>query len=144
MFILEDLKTDNYRASTRNKLIAEAFYLTEDIEKYGSGFIRIRKAISDYKTMKFEYKEIANGFLAELNYSIQKISTENVTENVTENRRYLIINEIRLNNLISIDQLAEKLNVTRRTIIRDIDKMKNKNIIKRIGPDKGGYWEVIS
>jgi len=27
--------------------------------------------------MKFEYKEIANGFLAELNYSIQKISTEN-------------------------------------------------------------------
>ena len=63
---IEDLKTDNYSASTRNKLIAEAFYLTKEIEKYGSGFIRIRKAISYYPTMKFEYKEIANGFLAEL------------------------------------------------------------------------------
>ncbi len=81
---IEDLKTDNYRASTRNKLIAEAFYLTKDIEKYGSGFIRIRKAICDYPTMKFEYKEIANGFLAELNYSIQKISTKDGTKDGTK------------------------------------------------------------
>ena len=38
----EELKTDSYQASTRNKQIAESFYLTNDIEKYGSGFIRIR------------------------------------------------------------------------------------------------------
>jgi hypothetical protein len=39
--------------STRNELIAEAFYLTRDIEKYGSGYWRVRKAIADYPTMKF-------------------------------------------------------------------------------------------
>jgi predicted HTH transcriptional regulator len=46
--------------------------------------------------------------------------------------------------LISIDQLAEKLNVTRRTIIRDIEKLKKAGVIKRVGPDKGGYWEINS
>jgi predicted HTH transcriptional regulator len=45
---IEQLKTDTYQSRTRNKLIAEAFYLTGDIEKYGSGFIRVREAIKDY------------------------------------------------------------------------------------------------
>jgi ATP-dependent DNA helicase RecG len=31
---IDDLKKDNYQAHARNKLIAEAFYLTGDIEKY--------------------------------------------------------------------------------------------------------------
>ncbi len=34
---IEQLKGDNYQSRIRNKLIAEAFYLTNDIEKYGSG-----------------------------------------------------------------------------------------------------------
>ncbi len=45
---MEDLKTNSYPAYARNKLIAEAFYLTGDIEKYGSGFVRVRQAIKKY------------------------------------------------------------------------------------------------
>ena len=60
----------------RQKLIAEAFYLTKDIEKYGSGFIGIRKEISEYPTMTFGYKEIGNGFLVELKYEKQKLTTK--------------------------------------------------------------------
>ena len=73
---IEDLQTDSYRASTRNKLIAEAFYLTKDIEKYGSGFTRIRSMIADYPTMKFEYRNADYGFFAEFSYTEQKISTQ--------------------------------------------------------------------
>ena len=71
---IEDLQTDKYRASTRNKQLAEAFYLTKDIEKYGSGFFRIRKNISDYPTMTFEYENTSHGFLSELKYITQKTS----------------------------------------------------------------------
>jgi ATP-dependent DNA helicase RecG len=153
---IEDLKTDNYRASTRNKLIAEAFYLTKDIEKYGSGFIRIRKVISAYPTMKFEYKEIANGFLAELNYSIQKISTVDGTKDVTkggtkggtkeqvEFRRGSIIVILKKNKTSTIDDLSKILNIPRRTVLRDIEQLKKDNIIKRKGSRKEGYWEVVS
>ena len=69
---IEDLQTDKYRASTRNKQLAEAFYLTKDIEKYGSGFFRIRNNISDYPTMTFEYENTSHGFISELKYIMQK------------------------------------------------------------------------
>ena len=58
---IEQLKGDNYQSRIRNKLIAEAFYLTNDIEKYGSGYIRVRKEITNYPTMQFEYEEIGEG-----------------------------------------------------------------------------------
>lgn len=65
---IEKLSTDNYQAQTRNKLIAEAFYLTGDIEKYGSGYIRIRQAVSEYPTMKLKYEEMGNGYLVTISY----------------------------------------------------------------------------
>jgi len=40
-----DMSITTYQAYARNKLIAEAFYLTGDIEKYGSGFRRIRNEV---------------------------------------------------------------------------------------------------
>ena len=46
-------------------------------------------------------------------------------------------------NRLLVDLLARALNVTKRTIIRDLEKMKNSGQIKRIGPAKGGHWEVI-
>jgi hypothetical protein len=51
----------NYKSRLRNKLVAEAFYLTGNIEKYGSGFIRIRKALRDYPEISFEAEEMSGG-----------------------------------------------------------------------------------
>ena len=68
----EDLKTDSYKASTRNRQVAEAFYLTKDIEKYGSGFVRIRGLIADYPTMQFFYRNESYGFSAGFSYEVQK------------------------------------------------------------------------
>lgn len=71
---VDQLKKDHYQSRIRNKLIAEAFYLTKDIEKYGSGYIRVRKEIAAYPTMEFEYTELGNGYLVTLKYEEQKIS----------------------------------------------------------------------
>ena len=68
--------------------------------------------------------------------------TENVTENVAENRRQSIIQLIRKNVTISTSELAERLGVTRMTIHRDIEKLKQQGHLTRIGPDKGGWWKV--
>lgn len=58
---LEELQSDNYKSRLRNKLVAEAFYLTGNIEKYGSGFIRIRKALKEYPELSFSVQEITGG-----------------------------------------------------------------------------------
>jgi ATP-dependent DNA helicase RecG len=37
---IDDLKRDDYVSSLRNRVLAEAFFLTGDIECYGTGFIQ--------------------------------------------------------------------------------------------------------
>ena len=54
-----------------------------------------------------------------------------------------IIEEIKKNPSISRDELAEKCGLTSDGIKYNIRKLREKGIIKRIGPDKGGHWEII-
>ncbi len=148
---IADLKTNNYQAYARNKLLAEAFYLTGDIEKYGSGFKRIRDELRQYPTMNFDYNEIPNGFFVELSYTKQKTTanietfdkdTENVVENVVENE-IEIIKLLKINNQLSASDLAKRMTLTERSIQRYLKILKDRKAIKRIGPDKGGHWEVV-
>ena len=69
---IEALLSDDYQAYTRNKLIAEAFYLTGDIEKYGTGYTRIRSEIASYPTMKFEFEEKPSAWLVTISYAERK------------------------------------------------------------------------
>jgi ATP-dependent DNA helicase RecG len=148
---IEDLLSNNYKSTPRNKLIADFCKSLGLIEKYGSG---IRRIVDYFKAENLptpEFRNISDGFMVTvMGKDIDKVTkdvtenvTKDVTENVTENRIVIILNEINLNNKISIDQLAKILKVTRRTIIRDLELLKKQYVIKRIGPDKGGHWEVI-
>ena len=44
---------------------------------------------------------------------------------------------------ITIPEIAEKLSRSERAIFLQINKLKEDGIIRRVGPDKGGYWEVL-
>jgi len=63
---LEDLNRDDYVSSIRNRLLAESFYLLGDIEKYGTGFVRIRKALREYPEIGLKLEEIGDYFKAVL------------------------------------------------------------------------------
>ena len=43
---------------------------------------------------------------------------------------------------ISRFDLAKNLNLSETSIYRDIEAMRGK-YLRRVGPDKGGFWEVI-
>ena len=60
---IEKLRQNVYQSNLRNKLVAEAFYLTRRIEKYGSGIARIRQELASYSHLEFKIEEIANGIL---------------------------------------------------------------------------------
>ena len=85
---LESLKTNTYQAYARNKLIAEAFYLTGDIEKYGSGFRRIRKELESYPTMNLLCEEVPNGFMVTIGYQQQRVFSRNSDENKLGDKSY--------------------------------------------------------
>jgi predicted HTH transcriptional regulator len=44
--------------------------------------------------------------------------------------------------MITIAELAKNIGITERAIKMQIEKMKVQGKIQRIGPDKGGRWEV--
>lgn len=44
---------------------------------------------------------------------------------------------------ITIADLAQSVGVTDRAIKKQIEKLKAQGQIRRIGPDKGGHWEVV-
>ncbi|MBI2136385.1 winged helix-turn-helix transcriptional regulator [Candidatus Woesearchaeota archaeon] len=50
-----------------------------------------------------------------------------------------------LNNpSVSTTEIAMKLGLSSDTIKEYLERLKNKGILKRVGPDKGGYWEVAT
>jgi len=63
---LEDLERDDYISSIRNKLLAESFYLLGDIERYGTGFVRIRRMLKEYPEISYRISEVGDFFRFEL------------------------------------------------------------------------------
>jgi len=148
---VDELKTDCYQSQTRNKLIAEAFYLTHDIEKYGSGYLRVRKEVADYPTMTFQYEETGGGYLVELRYTEQRTETVpkdtgvplnvllNVPSNVPLNEK--IVKLIEQQPGAQRKELVAQLDVTEKTVGRYISKLVSEGKIERRGSKKtGGYW----
>lgn len=137
------MKEDHYKAHARNKLIAEAFYLTGDIEKYGSGFLRIRKEISTYPTMKLGFREAPNGFLNKLSYRDQKIVTKQVDEGLNGGLKSLFEIIARYPGMQAKDLPHFLENRPLKTVEKQIKQLVDKELIERYGSRKtGGYFVV--
>ena len=55
----------------------------------------------------------------------------------------LILNAMQQDPKVSAAKIAIQLGVSSRSIEKHIRTMREKGIIRRIGPDKGGFWEII-
>jgi len=139
---IEEIKTDSYQSHIRNKLIAEAFYLTKNIEKYGSGFIRIRKELQAYPDVSFDVEETGGGVLVTFSTlaSISEGVSEGVSEGISEGISSLI-DCIKNNPGLRIPELSEQLHVPAKTIERWIKKLRDENrIVFKGAPKTGGYF----
>jgi len=131
------------RSEPRNRLLSDLLAKTDFMEKAGTGIKRVRDACSDNgNKVSFRFTD-AFWITMHSNKSVTESVTENVTENVTEKRLFQIMKEIEYNPRISYDQLCKILGVARMTVYRDLESLKEEGKIKRIGPAKGGHWEVI-
>jgi len=123
----------------RNPLIADLLSKTNYMEKVGTGIKRI-KANCEKNKNKVEFKLAKNDF-----FVILKGGGENFGETVGKSSvksSVMILNIIKENPEISIPEIAKKIDLTTRAIEKNIFKLKQKSLLKRIGPAKGGYWEV--
>ena len=74
----------------------------------------------------------------------EKTSVQN-TENfgVNEKTSVQIIEIMKNTPNITLQEIAEKLNRSKRAVEMQVKKLREQGIIKRIGADKNGHWEVI-
>jgi ATP-dependent DNA helicase RecG len=58
-------------------------------------------------------------------------------------------NEIRIAELLAEDgtltiaRMAQVLKISTTAVEKNISKLQEKGVLKRVGPDKGGHWEVV-
>ena len=147
---IHDLLTNNYTSKSRNKLVSKAFKEIGLIERYGSGIKRILNICFDYGIIAPTFEVIHQGLkvvlfkekLDDVGNDIGNDVGNNVGNELSDLQKE-IIKWISNNNKITITILASKTNRTTRTIERNIEKLKERDLIKRIGSRKEGYWKII-
>ena len=138
-----------------NKNVADIFFKAGFIEAWGRGIAKIINGFINAGLPAPVFEATMGGILVTIKRRVSNQTdskdqinvtenvTENVAENVTENRKTKILEIIKKNNRISTQKMAKELGVSRMTIAREIDYLKQKGILRRIGPAKGGHWEII-
>ena len=58
-------------------------------------------------------------------------------------KRLKIVELVSTNSKVSISELADKVGISQTAIENNLRWLKMQGIIRRVGPDKGGHWEVI-
>jgi len=129
----------------RNELIADTFHRGHFVERWGRGISLI---LSKEPTAEFE--EIGESFYVtfkrknyESRMTHKTMLPEKLPENLSELQRIIITNMLEKPK-ITYAQLVNITGKSREAIRKNIYSLKKAGLIKRIGPDKGGHWQIIT
>ncbi len=121
------------------KELMRVFRDVEMVEALGSGMLIILRKYSR------ESYEFMPHFIRLKIKAFKEDDTKNVVRNVPKTdsqiRREEIIKLIREDNTITASAIAKRLNVTLRTIQRELAEMRH--IVQHIGATKRGHWEFL-
>ncbi len=140
-----------------NQIIANVLFKTTYIESWGSGAKRIMDACKaqnapmptwnvngSFVTVTFKRPNVG-GIKSELkttNKTILKTVLKTTPKTVpkTEGKILQLLKE---NPALTIDDLGSFLNISRSGILWNIKKLKERGLLRHVGPRKGGHWEVV-
>jgi ATP-dependent DNA helicase RecG len=131
-------KDDRVNAVTRNPLLANTCFLGGYIDAWGRGTLKIINACKDVGLPEPEIVEKNGGVSTTLFVQSPESNVEKSSEKSSEK----IIRAIKKNPAVSAQELADMIGITRRAVEKHLSKLKEKGVIERVGPDKGGHWEA--
>jgi len=86
--------------------------------------------------------EQVQGFRVTFKKAPQPKGSRPVGEKTREKARERILRALRENPTITTVDLSSAVGVSQKAVEWNIKKLKSERLLKRIGPDKGGHWEV--
>lgn len=123
----------------RNPILVS--YIAKGLLPYrglGSG---IKRALEDWPEIDFNDDREGCLFTATVHRKevIGAVEPEISSEKSSEK----ILALLRLDPGLSAKGIADTIGITQRAVERHIAKLRDEGRIRRVGPDKGGHWEVI-
>ncbi|RQW79632.1 MAG: winged helix-turn-helix transcriptional regulator [Methanothrix sp.] len=65
------------------------------------------------------------------------------SEKGSEKSSEKILSLLKSDSGLAAGDVAKMIGITQRAVEKQIAKLREEGRIRRIGPDKGGYWEVV-
>jgi ATP-dependent DNA helicase RecG len=124
----------------RNEIIADLFYRMDKVERAGTGIQRMKDSMA------------ATGLpLPEIKYdtfftiTLRRPPKEEMPtpEKSSEKSSEKILEAIRRNRRISAREIGERVGISPRAVEKLISRLKREGYLNRVGPDRGGYWEIV-
>ncbi len=147
---LEKLKGD-HDSIPRNPLIFKAFFWIKFSEEIGSGTSKIVELCKEWGLPEPTYKEAGGSFVTVFHNPApeqvvpagsEKSSVKSSVKGSVKSS-VKIVELIREDKDITIPAISEKLGLTTRAVEKQMVKLQESGLIRRVGPDKGGHWEVV-
>ena len=151
----QDFIDGEERSIKRNPILAQLMYYTKDIESFGTGLKRIALACEE-AMVKLEFRLLKNGFAVvfyrpdEQFIATEKMSSDQLNDQINDQLNVLLNKmELQVLSVIienpnqTLDEVAERISKSAKTAQRYLDSLRKKNILRRVGAKKDGYWEVV-
>ena len=129
------LKT--HESNPYNPDIANVFYRAGYIENWGRGIEKICDACKELGSELPAYEVRGNTIRVHFKALKEALVDSNATNNQYEGLN------VGVNVGVNVSKNAKKLLVSKRQAERLFAQLKENNMIKRVGTDKNGYWEII-
>ena len=136
-----DTLLGKHRSRPYNPDIANVFFRAGEIEAWGRGVERIIMACKNAVYPEQNFKYDGGGLWTIFTFKYQKNDQKN--DQILQ-QEIVIINLIKTNPYISRKELATQLKIHDSSIKRRLATLQEKDIIRRVGPAKGGFWEIIN
>ena len=148
-----------------NPVLANPVYLTGYIEQMGTGTTDIieRCEKAGLRTPEFYQDEDFRTILwrpesadeqDSVRFSISSNSSDptdgsqetpqKTLQKTLQKTQQKIIELVKEDAYITTQRMADLIGIDRSNIARAIKKLQHQGILRRVGPDKGGHWEIIS
>ena len=137
-----------------NPTIANTFFRAGEIEAWGRGIRHVFDACRKAKTPKPLIQVEPGEFCFEFPFSpayLANISLGNATPKMSEEMSVemsvemseRILDVLRANPRLALAEVAGRIDKSVRTVERATTRLVREGRLRRVGPRKGGYWEVL-
>ena len=136
-----------------NPLLANAFFRAGYIEAWGRGIEKMNSACREHGINPPTYDFSMSGLMltfranpAHLEAGAQEAAEDELGEKLGEKlgeTRAAIVQSMRNDPKTTTKKLAGKLSLSTTAVEKNIHYLKSHGHVRRVGPAKGGYWEVL-